>query len=343
MGTHLVVFAVLLPLLSGCPDEAPTAPFAVADTRDIAVDLSADWRDATGDGDLPRDVANDALNDGDSDSGPLELAPTDYCEATADAFCGFYLRCGRMAVPDEASCKVAFLQGCNGLYEPLYADLANRGLLSLSSNGVQACQSHLSTVACDQQVFDLDGPCGQMWTGQTSEGEACGPGLQSFVCHDATTCVLDLSFCGTCKPLAGPSETCDVDHRCRPSEHCEAGACVPRITPGAACDQDIPCVLGTGCVEGVCAADLIVGVGETCDAGRACAYKSDCSNGVCVGSSLNGETCSGVGSGECNSGWCDAGTCQPRAQAGQGCTDGDGCISGNCIAGSCGTIAFSCL
>ena len=47
----------------------------------------------------------------------------DYCESIVDFFCPFYLRCGRIAESDLASCRQTFLETCNAVYEPRYVAL----------------------------------------------------------------------------------------------------------------------------------------------------------------------------------------------------------------------------
>jgi len=328
--------------LSGCPAESePSTPVADTVTADAVADATVDST-ATPDA-VVTDAAPDkgGVADLPEDVSVPEFAPADtYCEQTRDAFCSFYIRCGRMAVDDEESCRQAFDEACNARYEPLYVDLADRGLLKLSTAGIAACTTHLETVACDQQIFDLDGPCGDVWAGQAPVDAPCGPGLESFICDATSTCVLGLDFCGTCRPLAADGETCDTDRRCRPDEHCEEGACVPRIRPGQPCDPDIPCILGSGCVDGTCQASPIAGLGEPCGGQVSCQYKAECVGGTCVGTALQGEACGGtVG---CASGWCDGATCQTFGATGGPCASSAECL-GACSSNSCSPITWSCL
>ena len=118
-------------------------------------------------------------------SDPKPFVPSgavDYCEAIEPFFCDFYVRCGRMAVADVASCKDAFLTSCNAVFEPRYVELEAAGLLALDLDGIAACEAHLETVACDQQIQELDGPCGTMWVGQQPAGASCGLDVEFFVC-----------------------------------------------------------------------------------------------------------------------------------------------------------------
>ena len=96
-----------------------------------------------------------------SDAGPS--TPTraiDYCEAIEPFFCAFYVRCGRMDVATTAACKASFLASCNEVFEPRYVDLEAAGLLSLDADGIERCRQHLASVACDQQIQELDGDLG---------------------------------------------------------------------------------------------------------------------------------------------------------------------------------------
>ena len=90
---------------------------------------------------------------------PAIVPASDYCEHMAEALCGFYVRCGRMAVTDLDACRPVFIETCNARYEPLWAELEARGVVALSGPGLLACAEHLGTVACEQQIFDLDGGC----------------------------------------------------------------------------------------------------------------------------------------------------------------------------------------
>lgn len=272
----------------------------------------------------------------------VAAAPTaaDYCEVTADAFCSYYLRCGRMAVDSEAACKVAFLETCNAAYEPHYIALEQAGLLALSADGVDACVAHLGAVTCEAQIFDLDGGCSGVWQGLAPAGADCGLGIESFVCDDASTCVIGLDFCGSCQPTVPVDAACGPDARCEATASCVSGVCVARALPGDACGDAKPCVSGASCSSGVCAGPTIVAAGEACDQVRRCPYKSACAGGVCVEAALLGEDCGGAVT--CASGWCDAGTCVALGDGGATCTSGSQCFSGACD-GTCVALPGVCF
>ncbi len=283
------------------------------------------------------EVPDSASDDGlevDATVADQVLPATNYCELAVDAFCPYYLRCGRMAVTDEATCRSVFLETCNARYEPVYADVAARGLLALSSSGLAACTAHLATVACDAQLGDLGGPCGQMWRGLAPAGAPCGPGIESLICDESSTCRIDLSFCGQCVPLALPGEACDLDHRCPNDGSCVEGVCLARTLTGEACDEASVCETGAGCIEDAasgksrCLGPTIVALGESCDGERRCPYKSVCSGGACKATSLLGEACTpAIG---CASGSCTGGTCVPLGGTGAPCQASLDCVSGRC-------------
>ncbi len=272
-----------------------------------------------------------------------ELDARSYCELTVELFCPYYLRCGRMAVADVATCREVFLESCNARYEPVYAALVDRSALALSRAGIDRCGEHLATVACDQQIFDLDGGCDAVWVGLVGAGDAdnsCGLGIESFVCDPASTCLIGLDFCGTCVPLVGPDEACDLEHRCADDGTCSAGRCVSRAAVGATCSEGINCVLGASCVQGMCVAPEIVALDEACNQARRCPYRAACVGGRCVATGLLGEVCGAAG---CASGACIDGTCVPFLDPGTDCTSDGACRSGRCDEGRCSALVSPCL
>ncbi len=271
---------------------------------------------------------------------PDELDARTYCEATVDLFCPYYVRCGRMAVPDVETCRAVFLESCNARYEPAYAALADRGELVLSRAGITRCAAHLETVACEQQIFDLDGGCDEVWRGQVAAGGACGLGLESFVCDADAICVIGLDFCGGCKPLVTAGAACDFEHRCPGDGDCVDGACRPRVAVGAACDEASSCLLGASCIDGACAAPTVVAVGERCDQVKRCPYKSACVSGTCREAAMLGEAC---GLGGCASGACVGGLCVALLEPGAACTGSATCRSGRCSEGRCSALTSECL
>ena len=254
-------------------------------------------------------------------------------------FCGFYLRCGRMAVLDESACRDVFLEACNARYEPIYRALAENGRLALSTQGFAACAEHLTAVPCEQQIQDLDGPCRAMWRGAVAVGGACGIGIENFVCAPDTTCVVTPDFCGTCEPAAAVDARCGDGVRCPDYARCIDEICVARARPGEPCG-DAGCVLGAACDNGTCRGPTRASVGEACDRGRQCPYKSACVNGACVEAALIGEPCGGAVT--CASGTCEAAICTRLFRPGEACERGDQCIGGRCT-GVCPPLESDCL
>ncbi|MCO4748096.1 MAG: hypothetical protein KC912_25100 [Proteobacteria bacterium] len=216
---------------------------------------------------------------------------SEYCETTADMFCDYYMRCGRMAAASVEECRDVFLESCNGQYEPHYVALEAQGLLTLSESGIESCASHLASVECADQHYDLEGDCVDMWQGQAQEGEPCGLGIESFVCGDGTECTIGLDFCGTCTPddgepptaptwtVVGVGDTCDASLRCPYRSECIGQVCVQTPLLGESCDSSLPCATGF-CGDGTCVA--LVEAGATCDTGAACISGVCGENGACA-------------------------------------------------------------
>ena len=302
---------------------------------------------------------------------PAVLPAGDYCEASVDVFCPYYIRCGRMAVDSLGACEATFLEVCNAIYEPIYAALADLGLLELSAAGLDACADHLADVPCEAQVFDLDGPCRTVWTGLAGPGEPCGPGIESFVCAPDATCVLDLSFCGACEAAQPTGGSCAGELRCHPWAHCPrvvtdvaaigepcasglgglrcaggAGVCFPEPTgtsckafggEGSPCSA-APCGPGLLCMTSpdpaapVC--DAPRAIGEPCTADVHCAAGLACFAESCAPGLGEGESCTGPS--ECGAGLtCDPAdeSCAPGAAAGETCYTPSHCAEGLGCAG----------
>lgn len=272
---------------------------------------------------------------------PALLAASSYCETVVDAFCAFYMRCGRMVARDEAECRSVFLQTCNARYEPRYVDLEGAALLTLSRSGVDACAKHLATVECVKQPLDLGGPCGSMWTGASPVGAPCGVDVESFVCGAGATCTLGLDFCGTCERAAGRGEPCGSGVRCNPDDACVAGRCEPRALVSEPCDATRVCVTGASCTTGTCVAPAIVAEGESCDAAHRCAYRSVCEAARCVRQALLGEPCGNDRA--CASGRCVADKCTALKEAGEPCVAPGECASASCAKGKCASLPTACF
>jgi hypothetical protein len=273
---------------------------------------------------------------------------SDYCESIVDFFCPYYLRCGRMAVADEPECRAVFLEACNARYEPTYVSLAEAGLLALSEEGIAACRAHLADVPCEEQLLDLDGPCATMWQGSQPVGAACGFDVESFTCAPGAACVLDVTFCGTCRRVVDDGERCDIGAvACKRESRCnDDGICAARRKPGESCSPQDRCVLGAVCDGDVCRGPAYVGVGEACDFERRCPYASACLEGACRAAAELSEPCGPLI--PCDSGFCrfdatNEGTCVELVAQGGACSRGEQCQTGVCIEGRCSIVPSACF
>lgn len=283
----------------------------------------------------------DAGEDAGLDAGTPPSA-SEYCELTAEIFCPFYVRCGRMAVTTLAECRELFHETCNARYEPRYVDLANAGELVLSREGIDACAAHLASVECGKQPQDLMGPCASMWIGTSDAGEACSIDVESFVCKPGTVCVLGLNFCGTCEPSSARGGPCAQGGlRCNAEDVCIDGVCQARSLPGEACGDGGTCVTGSSCVSGLCVAPEIVQVGGLCDQAHRCPYAASCESGTCVRTSRLGGTC--ASNRDCMSGRCEAGLCVALREDGAACSSSSECASAQCISGACRALPSLCF
>jgi hypothetical protein len=268
----------------------------------------------------------------------------DYCEATVDFFCDYYVRCGRMIAATVEECRATFLETCNARYEPRYVDLEDAGLLTLSGAGIEACRAHLATVACAEQLTDLMGPCRSMWVGTQAPGAPCGMDVESFTCAPGAVCVVGMDLCGTCEVAAAEGGACGEGATCGDELACVEGHCVARAEVGAPCSDAAPCVVGAGCTGGVCVGPVVVGEGDACDVDHRCPYRSACIGKTCVRAALLGEDCAGR---TCASGRCVAAngaqTCEPLLEDGAACESPLDCRSASCVAGACHALPDACI
>jgi hypothetical protein len=288
------------------------------------------------DGDGDGDGKAEGEGEGESDHGQ-PLPASSYCEELVEVFCPFYIRCGRMNVADIDACRAAFPASCEAKFEPRFVPLAAAGLLSLSRAGLQACAAHLAQVRCDEQFFELQGPCAAIWEGHVPAGGTCGLDVETFVCAPGTTCTLDLSFCGTCEPVLPAGAACgddgaaDRDGTCGPLGSCaDDGICVARPRTHEPCTSDgIPCVLPARCAnDGICREPVVVDVGAACDVNRRCPYFAACEGGVCR--PLVGIDAACVDDGDCEASFCSGDRCTALLPAFAPCARDAQCGSGRC-------------
>ncbi|MBL4634853.1 MAG: hypothetical protein JKY56_13355 [Kofleriaceae bacterium] len=276
------------------------------------------------------------------DATPAMRTAAEYCEAIGPMYCDFYMRCGRMHAADISECLSNFEQSCNAKYEPGYVGLGNAGFLRFDVRSVEACEAHLSDVACEQQVFELMGPCRALWEGQVIAGGSCGLGLEYFVCDAESECVISLDFCGTCYPVVALGELCTPgETSCGPSAFCQEGSCKARRKNGESCDDADRCYAGSACDSGLCTGPDFVELGDTCDRSHRCPYMTECIGGTCAQAVLHGEACSGEV--PCGTGYCELGLCVPPQENGSTCSQSSQCASGQCIDMKCLARPSACL
>jgi hypothetical protein len=235
-----------------------------------------------------------------------------------------------MDVESAAACKVPFLASCNAVYEPRYIDLEAAGLLTLDTDGIERCKKHLETVACDQQIQELSGPCADMWRGQQAIGATCGLDVESFVCAAGSECVLGLDFCGDCRPLVEVGMPCVAGtDTCGNEAFCDNSVCKARVKNGDPCGTGDRCMTGSLCESGTCVPPMFVGNGEACDQRHRCPYLTACISGTCQPTGSTGGACTTDGT--CELGFCGtAGTCEVPRKNGDPCDRAAQCSSGLC-------------
>jgi hypothetical protein len=279
-----------------------------------------------------------------SDATPsTPIGASDYCETIEPFFCAFYVRCGRMDIESAAACKAPFLASCNAVFEPRYIDLEAAGLLGLDADGIEQCKDHLETVACDQQIQELSGPCANMWRGTQAVGGSCGLDVESFVCAPDSACVLGLDFCGDCRPLVEVGNACvPGTDTCGDDAFCDGNICQARKRNGDACGSGDRCLTGSACTNAVCTPPSFVGNGETCDARHRCPYLTACIAGTCQPTGSTGDTCTSDGT--CELGYCNAnGLCEAPGANGAACDRASQCSSGLCDGTTCQARPSACI
>jgi hypothetical protein len=282
----------------------------------------------------------DAQNVSDAQAEGLSAAA--YCETIAPFFCDFYLRCGRMDVDTTAACETNFLESCNSKYEGAYIELEQLGFLQLSETGLAACESHLASVSCEEQIFELSGPCADIWSGNQEIGESCGLDAEFFSCDESSACVLSLDFCGTCKELVALGGACTPgEQTCGAEAFCEEGMCIARKVNGASCTDEDRCVAGSACVEGLCTGPQFVTSGDECDRANRCPYLTECIAGRCEPAVLQGEACTAQTT--CATGYCLNGICAAPQVNGSTCSSPSQCRSLLCGDGQCQPRPSACM
>ena len=192
--------------------------------------------------------------------------------------------------------------------------------------------------ACTEQDSCTNGQC----TGGTSKDctdgddctdESCDPTqgclikFNTAACEDGLKCTVgDKCQAGAC--TAGPVKSCNDDNACTDDSCNPATGQCQTVNNSANCDDGNACTVGDVCSEGTCA-----GSGNP----ACCLSNNDCDDGLpCTTDSCNTQT-----------GFCThspaSGT--PCNADNDGCTAGDFCSAGNCVAGDpvdCSSAADTC-
>ncbi len=247
-----------------------------------------------------------------------------------------------MDVASAELCHEPFLESCNTVFEPQYVGLEAAGLLTLSAEGLLACEEHLADVACEEQIFELTGPCSNLWSGTQTAGEGCGLDVEYYVCDPSAACTIGLDFCGTCETLLEPGDDCTPDGTtCGPDAFCDVDACRARVPNGGRCTPDDRCLAGSACTDGTCQGPTFVGLGDTCDITRRCPYLTACVAGVCTSTPRLGDACSPDI--PCEVGFCDGDSCQAPRDNGEMCGGNPECSSGMCVENVCEPRPSGCI
>ena len=216
--------------------------------------------------------------------------------------------------------------------------------------GTGECQNVNNQAPCDDGIecTTLD---------ECNEGACVGNVPNHGACNDSNVCTNDICVSGQgClnNPNVAP---CDDGLACTVNDVCGAGICagVSDCAEGEICNpldgQCIPepdCVVDSDCNDGnPCTRDtcnviagqcIVEETNDPCDDGVACTVGDQCANGVCNGGVPD--------DGQCDDGnVCTDNTCHPvlgcratnnvnACDAGLGCTEGDQCADGACVAGA---------
>ncbi len=186
---------------------------------------------------------------------------------------------------------------------------------------------------------------------------ACANNVTEGKCNDGNPCTSDVCDAKLgCTAKADEGSTCDDGDPCT-QDKCSAGKCtgapVCQCESDAGCNDNNPCTADT-CAEGKCANTAAPLDNKPCNTGDKCQVANSglCAAGTCK-SGNQPIACKAVGA--CQTAACNpaTGTCdvanKPDNQTcdadGNGCTQGDKCVSGKCTAGAapnCASATTAC-
>jgi hypothetical protein len=267
---------------------------------------------------------------GGESAAPVSFA--DYCDRYAQVTCDFARRCDCLHGATIEMCRAVMGNECaTDVETPV-----NDGRQAYDAEQGGACLAGLQSVlgSCTPDYDAYPDACDRMLVGLLGEGRSCDgsdecvPGLDCYngrcidppaageACVDGSYCPGSM-FCGAdelCHAPRGAGQPCpEGDQACADEMFCDnrTTTCEPLLHSGAPC----------------------MDFGGVCADGLYCSLAS----GNCTPIPGNGGDC-GDSSGECASGlYCDAAgrVCRPQLPAGQPCTDGDQCLSGDCTGDVC--------
>jgi hypothetical protein len=216
-------------------------------------------------------------------SGPGAAATARLCADYAEAYAGYFLRCG-LLIPNETSGRDQFEAAC----------IAGAGSLTsgrsvVNQAGLAACLSYFRTRTCTKALPPINCAPRDLFSGTVPTGGAC---FESIDCRD------DL-FCDA-------TQTCP-------------GRCVRRIAIGQPAASTQQCVRGAHLANGVCRAVGRTGEGcvSTNESGE-CAWPNLCLDGICEDRDNSNTSCGGnvfCGFGR----YCVNSRCVPASSLGGAC------------------------
>lgn len=246
------------------------------------------------------------------------------CSAIADAVCTRVESCSPFALgasyKDLATCKQRQALWC--------ASGANaKGASAASADGLTACASSISTVACtDILTLNLGPAC--TFAGTSKNGDACGYDAEC----ESTHCALGTDqSCGKCAPPTQAGDSCstaacgagfvcsEVDSKCYARGTAKVGGACSRRSD---CDLQEPagcnslsgkCLALDLSTNGKCAANSIVPTKFTVCPGGAICSRDDIA-GQCSAIAADGEACAAKGPGCVAPARCVSGKCTLPSQ-----------------------------
>lgn len=248
------------------------------------------------------------------------LSSEDYVEASEDAICDYFVRCGLFAT--EVDCH-AYLDR-NSIDDPNVEAALDAGKVVYDEGAAQDCVNSLSSLSCDRTALFGDELeiCSGVYTGTLAEGAACGFSGEciSDNCVKGTcTMACCLGTCGPARTLPGLGQPCTA--LCENDAYCGADSiCHTPLLYGAPCDTFDSCASGLYCSTTLGTCEFLPHVGEACDAFGGCAELGvNCVSGTCTAAGLPGDPC--TNNSQCSTFYtCNGSQCALHPTLGMPCT-----------------------